>query len=180
MLNIVEAIQQQLNYPPLDKVDPNTQKEKHTGAYKVTSLHQAIIPSVLIAMFKYSRTDAGAASIAGANISTPWLNSIFGDALPKVVSRISDHTNISMMEVEYAMENVALTAVHIIGNNVKDAAAVKSFFTAQRDTILLFLPANLQIGEMLHDTTIDDRTNKMEGPISSLMHSIEKKFSGTD
>jgi len=35
----------------------------------------------------------------------------------------------------------------------------------------------LQIGKLLNDSTLDDRTNKMEGPISGLMHAIEKKFS---
>jgi hypothetical protein len=32
----------------------------------------------------------------------------------------------------------------------------------------------------LQDETIDDRTNKMEGPISNLMHNIEKGFSSAD
>jgi len=34
------------------------------------------------------------------------------------------------------------------------------------------------MGDILNDDTLDDRTNKMEGPISNFMHSIENKFSG--
>jgi hypothetical protein len=30
---------------------------------------------------------------------------------------------------------------------------------------------------LLHDTTLDDKTNKMEGPISSLMQNIGSAFS---
>jgi hypothetical protein len=40
------------------------------------------------------------------------------------------------------------------------------------------LPPALQMGDLLNDNTMDDRTNKMEGPISSMMHSIENKLSG--
>ena len=32
--------------------------------------------------------------------------------------------------------------------------------------------------DLLNDDSLDDRTNKMEGPISNLMHTIENKFSG--
>jgi hypothetical protein len=55
--------------------------------------------------------------------------------------------------------------------------AVMSFMSGQRDNILVFLPGPLQLGEMLHDDTLDDNTNKMEGPVSSLMHKIENIFS---
>ncbi len=33
------------------------------------------------------------------------------------------------------------------------------------------------MGELLHDTTLDDKTNKMEGPVSSLMKSAGAVFS---
>jgi hypothetical protein len=42
----------------------------------------------------------------------------------------------------------------------------------------LYLPAALQIGQLLANDDLDDRTHKMEGPISNLMHSFEKRFSG--
>jgi hypothetical protein len=54
---------------------------------------------------------------------------------------------------------------------------VKLFFSDQRNNILLYLPAELRMGELLHDNTLDDNTNKMEGPISSLMQSIGTAFS---
>ena len=54
---------------------------------------------------------------------------------------------------------------------------VKLFFSNQRNNILLYLPATLNMGSLLNDDTLDDNTNKMEGPISSLMHSIGNAFS---
>jgi hypothetical protein len=50
----------------------------------------------------------------------------------------------------------------------------------QRNNILPFLPAELQMGELLHDNTLDDRTNKMEGPVSSIMRAIGGGFSNED
>jgi hypothetical protein len=41
----------------------------------------------------------------------------------------------------------------------------------------MYLPAALQIGVLLNDDTLDDATNKMEGPISSLMQKIGAAFS---
>ena len=35
----------------------------------------------------------------------------------------------------------------------------------------------LHMGELLHDNTLDDNTNKMEGPVSSLLKSIGSAFS---
>lgn len=43
--------------------------------------------------------------------------------------------------------------------------------------ILLYLLPILQMGVLLHDNTLDDKTNKMEGPISSLINSIGNAFS---
>jgi len=37
----------------------------------------------------------------------------------------------------------------------------------------------MNFGGLLHDETMDDRTNKMEGPISNFIHKIEDKFSGS-
>jgi hypothetical protein len=34
------------------------------------------------------------------------------------------------------------------------------------------------MGDLLNDEALDDRTNKMEGPISNFMHKIENNLSG--
>ena len=50
----------------------------------------------------------------------------------------------------------------------------------QRHGILVHLPAAMQMGDVLNEESLDDRTNKMEGPISNFMHAIENKFSTND
>ena len=54
---------------------------------------------------------------------------------------------------------------------------VKTFFSGQVNNILPYLEPDLHMGDLLNDTTLDDNTNKMEGPMSSLMHSIGSIFS---
>ena len=49
-----------------------------------------------------------------------------------------------------------------------------------RHIILSHLPGAIEIGSILNDNTLDDRTNKMNGPVSGIMHSIEKTFASTD
>ena len=58
------------------------------------------------------------------------------------------------------------------------AKKIKTFMGNHRHNILVYLPAALQAGYLLDDNAIDDRTNKMEGPVSSFMHSIENKLAG--
>ena len=50
----------------------------------------------------------------------------------------------------------------------------------QRNNILPYLPAALQTGKLLNENTLDDRTNKMKGPVSNFVHSIESMLSGAD
>ena len=77
------------------------------------------------------------------------------------------------------MQQVADITRDYVVNNLKhqDAKSLINFFTNQRTQILTRLPAALNMGELLQDSTIDDQTNKMEGPMSGLMHGIEKIFS---
>jgi hypothetical protein len=78
------------------------------------------------------------------------------------------------------MNAIANEAVHVVKANLPADAGikeVKDFFSNQRNDILLYLPAGLKMGELLHDNTLDDDTNKMEGPISSLIKSIGSAFS---
>ena len=78
------------------------------------------------------------------------------------------------------MNAIANETVKVVKENLAADAGiieVKNFFNDQRNNILLYLPAELKMGELLHDNTLDDNTNKMEGPISSLMQSIGSVFS---
>jgi hypothetical protein len=57
---------------------------------------------------------------------------------------------------------------------------VKKVMESQVHNVLTYLPASLHLGNILDDTTLDDRTHKMEGPISSIMQAISSGFNNAD
>ena len=76
------------------------------------------------------------------------------------------------------MEKIAEEAIRI-ANEKKGDGEIKLFFVNQRKTILSYLPAAQQLGEVMNNDAFDDRTNKMHGPMSDHMHWLEKFFSSS-
>ena len=78
--SLLQTVQENLGYPPLHKVDPNTQKViPDEGNRDEDLFSQGAIPAVLTALFFYSRTDKGAEAILHAELATDWTNIIFAD-----------------------------------------------------------------------------------------------------
>jgi hypothetical protein len=180
--NIVDVIQQDLGFPALHKVDPNIQDvENNNSLNSVEKLAQAAIPAVLAGFFKFTRTDKGCNYILAGGGQKDWLDIIFDDKKDLVVEKIAHYSGIAADEVAINMEDIAKEAVIIIHEAPGEkptAEKIRSYLSDQRHHILVYLPASLQLGEMLNDNAMDDQTNKMEGPVSNLVHSIENKFSG--
>lgn len=172
-----------MGYEPLQKIDPNTQEPMTTEVFinPVLALAQGAIPSVLAAVYKKSKMPEDADEIMHVRNSTDYLPALFGDNTTKAVQAVATYSKLPVADVRLAMQQVAITALQVLHTEVKSTnpAAIASFMKGQRDNILHYLPASLQMGKILDDDTIDDRTNKMEGPVSGLMHSIEKVFSDT-
>jgi hypothetical protein len=179
-VNLLETVQKNLGYPALQKIDPNTQEvvqDAHTPDEDKFS--QAAIPAVLTAFYKYVQTDDGAAEVLQGDMNTNWLDKIFPDNKKEAVQTISSYAHQSGMDPVKKINEIATETVKVAKANLPADAGIKelkSFFKNQRNTILPYLPAALNMGELLHDGTLDDNTNKMEGPISSLMHSIGTAF----
>jgi hypothetical protein len=180
-INLLETIQQNLGYPPLQKIDPNTQAVMEDA--KTPDEHrfsQAAIPAILTAFYRYAQTGEGAADILRGDYSTDWVNKIFLDNKRTAVQTISSYAMQSGIDPLARMNDIADETVKLAKENMPADAGIKEvkvFFKDQRNNILLYLPAALHLGDLLHDDTLDDNTNKMEGPISSLMHSIGAAFS---
>lgn len=180
-INLLETVQQNLGYPPLQKIDPNTQEvtaEEKTAAEDKFS--QAAIPAVLTALYKYVQSDEGAEDFLQSGHSSNWIGKIFDENKKEVIQVISAYAKQSSEEPDIKMNAIASEAVKLVKENLAEGAGIKEvklFFSNQKNTILLYLPAALNMGELLHDNTLDDNTNKMEGPISSLMQSIGAAFS---
>lgn len=182
-INLLHAVQKNLGYPPLKKVDANTQVViVEAGKPHEDRFSQATIPAVLIALYKYSRTDDGAKAILFGELSADWTTFIFADRREKAIKEIAAYSGHSADEVIEKLNRIAKEAVRLVRENVTtgDILDIKKVLADTRNDVLPYLPEDLQMGSVLHDNTLDDRTNKMEGPISSLMHAIGGSFSGSD
>jgi hypothetical protein len=183
--NLIQLLQEKLNCPPLQKIDPNTQDIAVTGVDEhPNKLMQAVIPSVLTGFYKLTRSREGAALLLGGNISTTWVETLFADNKEAVISNIAAYAGTGEPEVSRQIGLAAAEASSIIKTNASPGTvptedSITLFMKNERNNILHYLPAALQIGGLLNDTTLDDHTNKMDGPVSGLMHSIEKIFSGS-
>ena len=183
-INLLEDIQSKMGYPPLQKIDPNTQEvTKDSSTPDEHLLSQAAIPAVLTALYNFSRSDVGALTILQYSSLTVWTDRIFSDNKEAIIQKIAAYSNYTIENATNKMNSIAAHAVNDIKEKLPDNATahdVKKFLADQRNNILPFLPAVLQMGELLHDNTLDDRTHKMEGPVSSLMHAIGGGFSNGD
>jgi hypothetical protein len=179
-VNLVKAIQENLGFPQLKKIDPNTQQpEIESDEAIVNKFSQAAIPAVLTAIYKHVQTDEGATEFLNIKNSDNWTAKIFDDNRKEAIQTISAYAQQSNEDPVAKMNAIANEAVKVAKENLPanaDIKAVKDFFSSQRSNILLYLPSELKMGELLHDNTLDDNTNKMEGPISSLMQSIGSAF----
>ena len=180
-INLLETVQRNLGYPPLHKIDPNTQVvEEETQTPGEHKSSQAAIPAVLTALYKYVQTDEGAAEALRGDSSTNWVNKIFQDNKNAVAQIISSYASQQGDYPIVKMNEIANETISVMKENLPanaDIKQVKLFFSNQRNNILLYLPEALHMGDLLHDDTLDDNTNKMEGPVSSLMRNIGSVFS---
>jgi len=179
-INIAEEVQKRLQFPPLQKIDPNTQSReegKHELHYPVT---QASLITALAGLYKITRTTEGCVRLLLTGKNTDWLEDVYGDNLDKTLRHVAEYSRAETTEVEKLVNESADTAVLILHEQLADNINVesfKNFMSGQRENILVYMPVGLQLGEMLHDPMLDDNTNKMEGPVSNLMHKIENIFS---
>ena len=183
-INIVDSICKNLGFSQLQKIDPNTQEVKRPENLSSEDyLPQSAVPTVLLGLYKFSGNKDGNKAILNQVFSGDLLSTIFGTKKQPVINRVAEYTGTTVDYTSAKMEEIASEAIKVIKGNVPgdgSDTSVKTFLIDQRNTILEYLPAELQIGSVLGDDTIDDRTNKMQGPMSSHMHWLEKFFPSTD
>jgi len=182
--SLIEFIQKKMEFPPLRKVDPVDHEVKHDGERTMREkLGQAAIPAVLASLYKFTKSEEGRVKMLSNKAEENWLYTILGDKEHMAVDKVAHYAGVSKDIAEENMLMIALEAIHALRESIvhhPTHEAIERYMGDQRHSILVYLPASMQLGRLLDDDSLDDRTNKMEGPISSFMHSIENKFSGND
>lgn len=175
--NLVEIIQKNLQYPALHKIDPNLQDLKNKEAGETLDLlAQSAIPAVLAGLYILSRKNEGCIAIMAADRIEDSLRVIFKGREDKVVEKVARYAGVSANQADSHLENIADEAIRLVQESVpanKSPQHLRQLMDGQQHTILVYLPAELKMGHLLKDETLDDRTNKMEGPVSGFMHRIE-------
>ncbi len=179
-INLVESVQQKLNVEKLQKINPDTSKiidaEKPSNKF-----YQLAIPVVLTGLYSFTRINEDNRDILNMK-SGNLLSSLFGENNNTVMAKIADITKTPPDEIKEKLEKIAGAIISTMKENLSDKSLdsdVKDFLTGQRHNILLYLDPALQLGKYIEDETIDDSTNKMEGPVSNLMHNIGQIFSAS-
>ncbi|MBK6828902.1 MAG: hypothetical protein IPG86_19525 [Chitinophagaceae bacterium] len=183
-VNLVSLVQQNLGYPELLKMDANTQEAVIDTALPAEDrFSQAAIPAVLITIYKYSRSDEMAEKLLKDEQVVSWMSEMQKNAPGEMIQVVADYAGIPLEESSNRMNAIAAESVRLIKQDIGEKGTIldlKNLMANQRNFILPYLPASMQLGTMLDDSTLDDRTNKMQGPVSGLMHVIGNKLAGSD
>lgn len=176
--NLLEKVQQSLGYPPLHKIDPNT--DDAINHKPVDAFSQALVSAVLTGLYRYVQSNKGAENFLGISNAADWVDEIFGEHRDKAIERIADFASQPVAKVESGiliMVNETKKIIQEILNDKLTVQDIKIFFANERNNIIVYLPPALHLGDWLNDTELDDNTNKMEGPMSNLIKRIGDVFS---
>jgi hypothetical protein len=183
-INLLETVRKNLGIPELKKVDPNTQQVVvKTNEEKESRLMQSLIPTALAGIYDCVRSEEGLNFLAGAASHPDWISLLFGKNEAEMKQRLAAYSGTTTDFVQSHFNMVATETVKVLRENAKGddrKKAIRALAGSQRDLILPYLPAELKAGWLLEDETMDDRTNKMEGPVSTLMHKIETAITGQE
>lgn len=180
-MQLLDIIREKMGFPPFIKIDPNTQEmADNEPAGNKQRLGQSAICAVVAGLYKYTRSEDGFEYLINKDRNLPWNVFLFGEEEDGLVGRISNYSNADAGDVRNVLQEAGNTTWHLAEQNLEGQFSFQSvgkLVGTMRNDVLHYLPPVLQLGKILNDNSLDDRTNKMEGPVSGLMHKIEKLFS---
>lgn len=188
-VNLFEEVNKMMGTPISKKESPVENKK---NKFEKT-LEGAVLPAALAGIYHLATSEAGAKQIINLLLnhademdkadSDTSVAITFGNKTEEVITKISAYAGANRLDAYSSLNEVARLAYQVmlreIGKDTLATEEVTQFMVAQRHTILSHLPEVLQLGYLLGDETIDDVSNKMNGPISNLMHSLGESFSGS-
>jgi len=179
--NIVTALEEKLGLPHFEKIDPNSPQGKRELLVNPTTNHytQAAVIAVLVGIYKYGSSTEGAADLLTPGIENNLFEKLFGENEKELVKAVSYYGDKNYDSTHLLMQVIAKEAIEIIRKAVggdPTPQKIVSYLAGQRHHILVHLPPDLKLGKLINDNSIDDTTNKMEGPVSGLVHFFENLF----
>jgi len=177
--DILKKVQENLGLTPVKKIDPNTQDLTKKADFTKQRFEQAVLTATMAAIYNLNRSEQGMNILEQQTMSNA-PRDLFGITDNDILSRIAHYSHTDVGSVATLVSQVAGEALKVIHANSTSKLELSNLVGSQRNNILPYLPAELQLGSFIADDTMDDRTNKMQGPVSSLMHKIESSFSGNE
>lgn len=178
-MNIIETVQKNLGFNALEKIDPNTQQPTgQENAFGNNALAQAGIPTILLGIYNMLEQSPDL-NLLDSEKKESFLERIFGKSTPTIVEHIDNYSKFPDKHNKQQLEHIASESMRVVKESIGTGAsesAIRNFISKNKPDTLLYLPPSLEMGKILKNNNLDDRTGKMEGPISSLMHGVEKAF----
>lgn len=186
---LIDSLNSQMGFPVMEKEEP----QKDSKEQKPKSLRQTAIPVALAGIYHLAASEEGAkrilehllnerSSLENAN-AHDCLQLTFGDNTNSIVNTLAEYTGSSKENAKHELNETTRHAYLLILKEIVTEQTkpedITRYMVDQRHSILVHLPAELQLGHLLGDDTLDDVSNKMEGPISNLMHNLGESFSGS-
>jgi hypothetical protein len=180
-MNLPQQLQEYLKYPPLQTIDPNTGLPADQSTFD--PLTQGALITFLAGLYKATRTIEGASEVSRQKDPQQMETVIFGNQ-EREIEALASYAKQDINRVKRKLTEVAVGYRSFIqqqdGQETNKESYLQNLMTSQRNEILKYIPGDLKLGELLQDEVMDDNTNKMEGPVSTLMHKIENVFSKSD
>jgi hypothetical protein len=174
--NIVTAVQERMGFAPFEKIDPNDASNRAGLPGTSRYYEQSATLAVLAGLYRYGSDKDGALALAQPDHDTLLTTILHGQEM-EISLALSNFWPHPYQETIPLMNKIAVAALDILHEQAMDNN-VRKILVSQRHNILMYLPPEMQLGKTLKDNSMDDRTNKMEGPVSDLMHFFEKVFTG--
>jgi hypothetical protein len=177
-MNIIETIQKNLGFDTLKKIDPNTQETMGEDTVMGNSaVAQSGIPAILIGIYNKleENPDLNLLRADQGNL----LENIFGKSTERVVTQIENYSKVRDKHIAQQLEHIAAESLRVVKEGIGDPPDenhIRNFVAKNKPDTLLYLPPSLELGTILKNNNLDDRTGKMEGPVSTFMRKVEKAF----
>jgi hypothetical protein len=181
-MNIIETIQKNLGFVTLKKIDPNTQEITGRDIDMGNSaLAQASIPAILLGIYNNLEQNPDLSMLDLQEGKK--LERVFGKCTDIVVKKIIEYSKIKDIHSLQQLEHIATESMRVVKEKAGEGAneiSIRKFVAMNKPDTLLYLPPSLGLGDILQNNNLDDRTGKMEGPMSNLTHRLEKIFNTSD